>query len=590
MSNRCRDPYGWRAALRTSLTPRPGRWAVGPGLRAVGAACLVLALSPLVPDPRLAGIAYLGVACTTNFIGGGDYRSRAAKVVGQALGAAIGMTVGALVPGTPPWVVAAAAVVGVLAGVIGRIGPASTAGAVMVLIGIAYTQFDRLAMPWWEPVLAYLVGSALVLALSLVGAPFHRDRYRRAAVAAVFAAAADVVDAGSGAPGDKARGRLATESAAARVALAGYRVRPERGPVVAAWSEACEAADRAARAFVGPEPMTAEQASEMSHRWRALAEELRIGRLDRYHGAPASLSTPRPAVRVVATIRAAAGPEGLRVGARIGVCMGLATALAILLHPPQHAFWIPLTVAVVLRPEYGAVTARSVHRLAGTLAGIALVGVLLSHTTSQAALIVAGSLAQGLAGFAMPRFYGLAVIGITGSALLSVAIADPTAAEPVARMLDTLLGCAIVVVAGVVLWPRRGLPDQRRVFGAAVEALARQIEVELRPDTAPSARAAVADEAYRAAHAWRGALERDLVEPDPRHAAAAWLPVAIQLEHTVDAVRAALARTCAVPVEIPTDARAELAELLGVRPTTPVDAARMLSTIAAAHSPECTNR
>jgi hypothetical protein len=157
-------------------------------------------------------------------------------------------------------------------------------------------------------------------------------------------------------------------------------------------------------------------------------------------------------------------------------------------------------------------------------------------------------------------------------------------------MLDTLLGCAIVVVAGVVLWPHRGLPDQRRVFGAAVEALARQIDLGLRPDTAPSARATVADEAYRAAHAWRGALERDLVEPDPHHTAAAWLPVAIQLEHTVDAVRAALARTCAVPVEIPTDVRAELAELLRVRPTTPVDAARMLSKIAAAHSPECTNR
>ncbi len=574
MLNRCRDPYGWWAALRTSLTPRPGRWAVGPGLRAVGAACLVLALSPLVPDPRVAGIGYLGVACTTNFIGGGDYRSRAAKAGGQALGAAIGLTVGALVPGTPPWVVAAAAtVVGVLAGVIGRIGPASTAGAVMVLIGIAYTQFDRLAMPWWEPVLAYSVGSAFVLALSLVGAPFHRDRYRRAAVAAVFADAADVLDAGSGAPTDQARSRLATESATARAALVGYRLRPERGPVVAAWSQACEAADRAARALVDPEPMTGNEASELSRRWRALADELRVGRLDRYRSAGAALSMPLPAGRVVATIRAAAGPEGLRVGARIGVCMGLATALAILLHPPQHAFWIPMTVAVVLRPEYGAVTARSVHRLAGTLAGIALVGVLLSYTTSQAALIVAAALALGLAGFAMPRFYGLAVIGITGSALLSVAIADPRAAEPMARMLDTLLGCAIVVVAGVVLWPHRGLPDQRRIFGAAVEALARQIDVGLRPDTARSDRTAAADEAYRAAHAWRAALERDLVEPDPRHTAAAWLPVAIQLEHTVDAVRA-----CAVP---PTGVRVEL---LRVRPTTPAEAACMLAAITSAHS------
>ena len=175
-------PLDGLAALRTALTPLPVPWGVGPGLRAAVVAGLVLAGSLLVADLTVGGIAYLGVACAVSFVGRGDYRARAANVGAQAVGAAFGMTVGALVPDTAPWVIGASVVVGVLAGMVGRIGPASTGGAVMAVIGVAYTQFGRLAMPWWEPVLAYLVGSALVLALSLVGAVWHRDRYRRAPV------------------------------------------------------------------------------------------------------------------------------------------------------------------------------------------------------------------------------------------------------------------------------------------------------------------------------------------------------------------------------------------------------------------------
>src|SRR6185312_12215659 len=245
-------PLDGLAALRAALTPLPVPWGVGPGLRAAVAAGLVLGGSLLVADLTVGGIAYLGVACAVSFVGRGDYRSRAANVGAQAIGAAVGMTVGALVPDRAAWVVGAAVVVGVLAGMVGRIGPASTAGAVMAVIGVAYTQFGRLAMPWWEPVLAYLVGSALVLALSLAGAAWHRDRYRRAAVSAVFEAAADLAESDPGATAEEARHRLALASAAARQAVAGYRLRPVSGPLHAAWSAARDAAAIAAERSVPP--------------------------------------------------------------------------------------------------------------------------------------------------------------------------------------------------------------------------------------------------------------------------------------------------------------------------------------------------
>ena len=622
-------PLDGSAALRTALTPLPVRWGVGPALRAALAAGLVLGGALLVADLSVGGIAYLGVACAVAFVGRGDYRSRVANVGGQASGAAVGMTVGALVPDAAPWVVGAAVVVGVFAGMVGRIGPASTGGAVMAVIGVAYTQFGRLAMPWWEPVLAYLLGSAVLLALSLVGAVWHRERYRRAAVSAVFEAAADLVAAASGAEAEQARHRLALASAAARQAVAGYRLRPVVSPLHAAWSAARDAAAAAAEKSVarppedvgtsvdpapgpvgggvaapdpadggvepaagsvqsgvvaapdladggveaaagsaqsvvaapdladgGVEPAAGSApnpappgAAEVGRAWRARAREVRTGDLRRFPAVP-----PVPPRPLRSVLRRATSTAALWVGARIGLCVGLATTLAILLHPPQHAFWIPLTVAVVLRPEYGAVLVRAVQRFLGTAVGVVAVALLVTLTSTPWWLALAAALALGGAAFAAPRLYGLAVVGITGSALLSIAVADPQGVQVWARLLDTALGCALAFVVGVLLWPRRGLPDQSRVFASGRAALIRQIRaVDGGPDT---------EEAYRVAHDWRAELERGLAEPDPAHAAAAWLPVAIQLEHAVDAVaatdgdRAVLLALLADPAPVPTPAQA----------------------------------
>jgi uncharacterized membrane protein YccC len=578
------DP-GWRAAVRAAVTPLPVPWAVGPALRAAAAAGAVLVAAMATGDLRVGGIVYLGVACAVTFVGRGDYRSRAALVAGQAVGACAGMTVGALVPGTAAGVVAAAAVVGALAGAVGRIGPASTAAAVMAVIGVAYTQFGRLAMPWWEPVLAYTAGSALLLALSLAGALVHPERYRRAAVSDVFAAAADLVDAtGSGV--DAARHRLALASATARTAVAGYRVRPVTGSLAEAWADARDAAARAARTAVvaGGDPAGS---AESGRRWRARAAQLRTRPADR--GQPSPAVHPGPALRagVRAAVRAATDPEALRTGVRVGACTGVATALAVALHPPQHAFWIPLTVAVVLRPEYGPVLVRALHRLAGTVVGVLAVALVLGLTASPAWLCLAAVAALSLAALSAPRHYGLAVVGVTGSALLSVAVADPGGLQPGARLLDTVLGCAIAFVLGVLAWPRRGLPDQPSAFAGVWRALAAQVDRELRRGGEPAARAAATAEAYRVAHAWRAELERDLAEPDPARAAAVWLPVALQVEQAVDAVCAAAERERTAPAAGDAPWRAELARLLDRPrpPTTAVGAAELLDAVTTALFP-----
>jgi hypothetical protein len=228
-------------SVRAAMLPRPGRWGFTSGLSAAAAAAIVLGGAVAVEDLGPGGICYLGVACAVSFVGSGGPRSRVARVAGQAAGAAVGLTIGALVPGSAPWVVAAAVVVGFLAGAIGRIGPASTGGAVMAVIGVAYTQFGRPEMPWWEPVLAYLVGSAVLLLLAL--ATVRRGSARRA-VGTVFDAAAELLATPDD---DPARHRLAAAWAVAHEAVAGYRLRPPPGGLATAWLDARAAADRAAR-------------------------------------------------------------------------------------------------------------------------------------------------------------------------------------------------------------------------------------------------------------------------------------------------------------------------------------------------------
>ena len=56
--------------------------------------------------------------------------------------------------------------------------------------------------------------------------------------------------------------------------------------------------------------------------------------------------------RIRIGVAVATSRESRLAGARLALCVGAATLLALSLHTPQHAYWIPLTIATVVRPEY----------------------------------------------------------------------------------------------------------------------------------------------------------------------------------------------------------------------------------------------
>ena len=56
---------------------------------------------------------------------------------------------------------------------------------------------------------------------------------------------------------------------------------------------------------------------------------------------------------------------------RLMTCMGVAAVLSEVL-PLERSYWVPLTVAVILKPDYGSVFARALQRAIGTIAGAVL--------------------------------------------------------------------------------------------------------------------------------------------------------------------------------------------------------------------------
>jgi uncharacterized membrane protein YccC len=136
----------------------------------------------------------------------------------------------------------------------------------------------------------------------------------------------------------------------------------------------------------------------------------------------------------------------------------------------RRPYWIPMTVAIVLRPDFTTTFSRGVLRVAGTLIGLGLATGLF-HVLSPAggvevALICLFAFLLRCFG---PANYGVFAVNLTALIVLMFAV---TGVEPgpviVARGLNTLVGGAIALAA-YQLWPTWERTQ-------APEAMARMLE------------------------------------------------------------------------------------------------------------------
>jgi uncharacterized membrane protein YccC len=154
-------------------------------------------------------------------------------------------------------------------------------------------------------------------------------------------------------------------------------------------------------------------------------------------------------LRANLTLKSAACRHAVRLAACIAVGDGLVRGL-----DWPRPYWVPMTIAIVLKPDFSATFSRGVLRLAGTLAGLG-VATGLFHLLSpgigmQVALITVMVFIMRCFGAAN---YGILVAAVTAYVVLLFAMLGiAPKGVMVARGINTVLGGAIALLA-YWIWP-----------------------------------------------------------------------------------------------------------------------------------------
>ena len=241
---------------------------------------------------------------------------------------------------------------------------------------------------------------------------------------------------------------------------------------------------------------------------------------------------------------------------RLAVCVAAGDSLARGLHL-SRSYWLPMTIAIVLRPDFTATFTRGVLRLAGTFVGLvfatALFHVIPTSAAAQVAAVAALTFALRCWG---PANYGILVAAVTSIIVLLIAMLGvPPGPVMLARGLNTAIGGCLALLV-YWLWPtweRTQVPEQIALMLDAYRQYFRTIRMSY-VNPAVSL-AAELDQARLAARLTRSNLEASIdrlaAEPGASRlkadTLAAVLATSHRFIHSVMALEAGIAGSPAAP-------------------------------------------
>jgi uncharacterized membrane protein YccC len=159
-----------------------------------------------------------------------------------------------------------------------------------------------------------------------------------------------------------------------------------------------------------------------------------------------------------------------RHAVRLTICVALGDSFGRVLHP-YRAYWIPMTIVLVLKPEFAVTFSRGVLRIAGTLAGLLLATALFHylpiHTATEIVLVGVFTFLMRWIG---PANYGIFGIAVSALVVLLIAIAGLAPKEViVARGINTIVGGGFALLAYAIwpTWERNQLPE---LFASLLDA------------------------------------------------------------------------------------------------------------------------
>ncbi|MFF8729157.1 FUSC family protein [Streptomyces sp. NPDC015171] len=574
-------PPDW---LVRNLRPQPAPLNRSAMARASFGIALPLAIGLAAGRPAYGALAAMGALSGVIGDTADAYRMRILTIAVPQLFGAIGVTLGTVVYGHGWYAVAAVTGVALVSGLISSIGAVASVSGLLLLLNCVVGAGLPLPSPWWVAPLLMTGGGLLVLLLALLAWPLRAGVPERAAVAATYrAVAALLATAGTDRAEEyeEAR-RTVTQSLNQSYDLilarrARYHGRSREltrmlarlnaiTPVVEAAPAAHLAArplppeipralDRLADAVASdhapapapppdlPAPAT-ETARAVDAALRHAAEvvaapDVDPRGIDDRLGRPAALG-----VRAARTARnVVLSTSSWRYGIRLALCIGIAQALVSLIPVPR-SYWVALTVTFVLKPDFGSVFSRALLRALGTVAGLVVAAVILAEVPLGWWHVPTLFLLAALVPALTPRGYGHQTAAITPVILLLSDILNRQGtALLLPRLNDSLMGCAIALIAGYLLWPESWHTRVGDRLADAVADTAAYVEAAFGPGTDPSARARMRRRIYRDLSVVRTEFQRALTEPPPTgRLAAAWWPLVVAVERIVDATTAARVR------------------------------------------------
>jgi uncharacterized membrane protein YccC len=192
----------------------------------------------------------------------------------------------------------------------------------------------------------------------------------------------------------------------------------------------------------------------------------------------------------------------------------------------------------VLKPDLGSVFARALQRGIGTVVGAVLGAVILAVVPYGPWLLIPMAVLAALLPYGRVLNYGLMSTFQTPLVVVLIDLLDRGGwhlAE--ARLIDTLLGCAIALLIGYAPWPSAWQAHLPGRFADAVSHVSGYTEGAL-VQQVPN-RAKLRRQTYRELSDLRTEFQRTLSEPGwaSRRATALW-PALVGLEQTMEAVTA----------------------------------------------------
>jgi len=571
---------GWVGQLlRPKSAPIPWGRAVRSGVAVVTPATVGMATGQLGP----ALIVSIGALAASMADQGGAYGARVRRVGVVAAGGALGFLIGGFVSGHAVLAILVVLLGGLISGLVSVLGNVASVASLQFLIYLIVASSGAFGNgPEWVPPLLYLAGVAWALALSLLGGIGRTTAPERISVAEVFRALALLMELSGTGQAESARQDLTTALNTAYDTVVSYRAtaggRDARVRRLAALLNAITPVVEATLTLVRdraiiplrvsaemrqlatavlhgtapsvPKETTAKPTSaelESPVTLDALESGLRTVSAILAGAAPGDdvrASRPRMAERAPALRDAvSSGPDTWLPVIRLVLCLGVAefVGLALSLERP---YWIALTVAVTLKPDFGSVFARAVQRGLGTIVGVLIGTAVLAFLPFGVPVLVAIAFFAVMLPITIKRNYGMFATFLTPLIVLLLDLVHRGDERLVIdRVTDTAIGCAIVLIVGYLPWPN--VWRSRSVIGDrvadATDAVLAYLRVALGADD--GARSSLRRSTYRRLSDLRTVLQQALAEPPPASTqASAWWPAIVALERVADATTAVVVR------------------------------------------------